>query len=88
MPLPLASIREAVRVMAINRGQDLEKRLVSMGIAPGSELRLIQREGGNFVVMVGNSRIALGHGLAQKILVMPLERDSICVETRKDFHEL
>jgi ferrous iron transport protein A len=49
----------------------MEKRLSSMGIAVGSELRLLQREGGNLVVAVGNSRLALGAGIAQKILVTP-----------------
>lgn len=72
MPLPLAKLGEAVRVMALSRGRDLEKRLMSMGIAPGSELRLIQQEGANLVVAIGRARIALGHGLAQKILVTPL----------------
>ncbi|WP_303785139.1 FeoA family protein [Azovibrio restrictus] len=72
MPLPLANPGEPVRVMAFVQGRDVEKRLAGMGLTLGCELHLLQREGGNLVVAVGNTRLALGHGLAQKILVSPV----------------
>ncbi|MDR2636895.1 MAG: ferrous iron transport protein A, partial [Zoogloeaceae bacterium] len=58
IPLPLASPGEPMRVLAFAHPREMEKRLSSMGIAVGSELRLLQREGGNLVVAVGNSRLA------------------------------
>jgi Fe2+ transport system protein FeoA len=73
MPLPLVTPGDPVRVTAFSHGRgDAEKRLAGMGIAVGSELRLVQHEGSGLVVAVGHARIALGHGLAQKILVTPI----------------
>lgn len=72
MPLPLANPGEPVRVTAFAQGRDVEKRLAGMGLTLGCELHLLQHEGGNLVVAVGNTRLALGHGLAQKILVTPV----------------
>jgi ferrous iron transport protein A len=40
-----------------------------MGLGPGRRLRVSQREGGQMVVIVGETRLALGRGIAQKILV-------------------
>ncbi|MDR0673614.1 MAG: ferrous iron transport protein A [Zoogloeaceae bacterium] len=72
IPLTFASPGEPVRITGFGHGRDLEKRLAAMGLAVGSELRLMQQEGGNLVVAVGHTRLALGHGLAQKILVTPV----------------
>jgi ferrous iron transport protein A len=47
----------------------LAKRLEGMGIHLGSELEIIQREAGALIVRVGNTRVALGSGMAHKILV-------------------
>lgn len=71
IPLTFASPGEPVRIVGFGHGRDMEKRLAAMGLALGGELRLMQREGGNLVVAVGNTRLALGRGLAQKIQVTP-----------------
>jgi Fe2+ transport system protein FeoA len=71
MPLPLATPGEPVRVTAFAQGRDIEKRLAGMGVTLGCELRLLQHEGGNVVVAAGHTRLALGQGIAQKILVAP-----------------
>jgi Fe2+ transport system protein FeoA len=73
MPLPLAAPGEPVRVTAFAQGRDMEKRLASMGVTLGCELRLLQHEGGNVVVAAGHVRLALGQGIAQKILVVPVQ---------------
>lgn len=72
IPLPFANPGEPVRVTGFAQGRDIEKRLAGMGLTPGCEIHLMHTDGGNLVVAVGNSRLALGHGLAQKILVTPV----------------
>jgi ferrous iron transport protein A len=72
IPLPFATPGEYVRIAGFGHGHDLEKRLAAMGLTLGGEIRLMQQEGGNLVVAAGNTRLALGHGLAQKILVTPI----------------
>jgi ferrous iron transport protein A len=47
----------------------LAKRLEGMGIHAGSELEILQREGGALIVRIGSSRVALGAGMVHKIVV-------------------
>lgn len=72
LPLPLATPGVPVRVAGFTQGRDVEKRLAGMGLTLGSEVELLQQDGGNLVLAVGNTRLALGCGLAQKILVYPV----------------
>jgi ferrous iron transport protein A len=48
----------------------LELRLTELGLNVGSELTVSQRSGGSLVVLRGETRIALGAGLAHKIMVV------------------
>lgn len=59
-----------VRVVALRGGTGLERRLTDMGLNVGSELTVTQRQGGSaLVVCRGETRFALGDGMAHKILV-------------------
>lgn len=68
--LGLAARGSRVRVVGL-RGEHpaLAKRLEGMGIHAGSELEILQREGGALIVRIGTSRVALGAGMVHKILV-------------------
>ncbi|TJZ78916.1 FeoA family protein [Chitiniphilus eburneus] len=68
-PLPLAALDVPLRVVRLTASGNACERLAGMGLFPGCEVRLTQRQGGNLVVAVGNSRLALGRGLAQQVLV-------------------
>ena len=72
-PLLLAGAGERVRVVALRGGAALDKRLTQMGINVGAELTVLLREGGGLVVLRGESRFALGGGMAHRILVAPLD---------------
>jgi len=69
-PLALAQEGEQVRILLLRGGKGLEMRLTSLGLNMGSELTVSQREGGNLVVLRGETRLALGAGMAQKIMVV------------------
>ncbi|MDH5484253.1 MAG: ferrous iron transport protein A [Gammaproteobacteria bacterium] len=58
-----------VRVIDVKAGKLLKKRLVSMGVLINSRLHVIQRRGGAMVVGFDASRIAIGSGMSQHILV-------------------
>jgi ferrous iron transport protein A len=68
-PLAMAQEGEKVNVSLLCGGKGLELRLTSLGLNVGSELTVSQRQGGNLVVIRGETRLALGAGMAQKILV-------------------
>lgn len=70
MPLIMASPGERVRIVAFLGGRGAERRLTSMGLYRGSEVEVVKSSGpGPLIVARGETRIALGFGLAQKILV-------------------
>ncbi|TNF35159.1 MAG: ferrous iron transport protein A [Gammaproteobacteria bacterium] len=67
--LATANPGELVRVIDVKAGKLLKKRLVSMGVLINSRLRVIQRRGGAIVVGFDASRIAIGSGMSEHILV-------------------
>ena len=61
---------DSLRVCAIDAGRKLNSRLAALGILPGIRLRVSETSAsGQIVLFVGQSRIAIGHGMANKILV-------------------
>jgi len=60
---------KSVRVLNIQGGYGLRNRLASLGIFPGSILKVVKTAPGPFIVEVSGSRIALGKGMAAKIEV-------------------
>jgi ferrous iron transport protein A len=68
-------IGRRARIERIMGGRHLVHRLLSLGLRMGSEIELIQRRGAGVVVANQGARIALGAGVAEKLLMLPLERD-------------
>lgn len=70
--VPLSTIRtgQKVRLGNIKAGHGLRSRLAAMGMVPNTELLVISNGSpGPFVVAVKGSRIALGRGMAHKVMV-------------------
>lgn len=57
------------RIRQILGGRQLVHRLLSLGLRTGSEIELTQRRGGGVVVATEGTRVALGAGVAEKLLV-------------------
>ncbi len=68
-PLSMSTEGEKVKVSLLRGGKSVELRLTSMGLNVGSELTVSQHQGGNVVVVRGETRLALGSSMAQKIIV-------------------
>ncbi len=69
-PLAMAGEGDRVSIFLLRGGKGLEMRLTSLGLNVGSELLVSQRQGGSLVVIRGETRIALGAGMAHKIVVV------------------
>jgi len=70
MPLTIVQAGRRVRVVTVEAGHGLQARLAAMGLIPGVEIEGLQnRVNGPFMISVKGSRIALGRGMAQKIMV-------------------
>ena len=77
MPLSMASPGERIRIVRIQGGRGVQGRLTSMGLNQGAEVEVIKSSGpGPFIVASGQTRIALGFGMAQKIVVSPIDEST------------
>ena len=64
---------ENVKVISLGAGWGLQRRLADLGITPGVEIKVISSgRPGQVVLDVRGSRLALGHGVAGKIMVRPV----------------
>jgi len=72
LPLTLVSAGEKVRVERFLGGSQALARLAAMGLTVGEELEVINNCG-PIIVSVRGARLAIGQGLAHKILVSPLD---------------
>jgi len=59
-----------VTLAAIRGGRELRARLTDMGLNEGVKLKVLHfHRKGPCIVLVGNTRLVLGYGMAQKIFV-------------------
>lgn len=57
------------RVNAIDAGRCATKRLYEMGFNTGAPVRIIKNDSGPIIVSLKGNKVALGRGLAGKIMV-------------------
>ena len=68
----LSTVKEGqtVRVVSVNAGRGLNSRLAAMGLAANVEVTVVNNtHPGPFVVTVRGSKMMLGRGMADKIMV-------------------
>jgi len=66
----MVSPGEVVQVVAVRAGWGLQRRLAEMGLNPGVKVRVMNSQRpGPVVIDVRGSRLALGQGVAHKIMV-------------------
>lgn len=74
IPLDLAPINSRVKVVKILGGWGIRQRLGQLGVHPG-DVMLVKRSGalgGPIMVNIHNADVALGRGMARKVLVQCL----------------
>lgn len=70
MPLAMARPGEVVTVVDVRAGWGLTRRLADMGLLPGTPIRVVNSmRPGPIIIDLRGSRLALGYGVAQKIMV-------------------
>ncbi|MBL3564634.1 ferrous iron transport protein A [Rhodovulum sulfidophilum] len=75
-PLALADEGVWLRVVALRPGRGVHHRLIDLGLTVGARVRILQRGGGcPMLIGLGDARLALGQGLAGKIMVTPANED-------------
>lgn len=69
MPLTLAEVGEENIIKKIGGKQDVKAHLENLGFVVGGTVTVINTIGGNVIVNVKESRIAVSREMAQKIIV-------------------
>lgn len=74
MPLSMVAPGQEVEFVAVHGGRGIRRRLADMGFNPGIRIKVIQGgfQRGPIVVAVRDTRLALGRGMAHKIMVSPI----------------
>jgi ferrous iron transport protein A len=74
MPVPLATLPPGAkaRIVAVAGGHGAIRRAMEAGLAPGTIVEVVDSLRGPIVLRVRGTIVAIGRGLAQKILVEPL----------------
>ena len=72
LPLSMIGPGQRVKLLEITAGRKLRHRLTELGLTPGTEMKVLQDEGGPVLLAIQDSRLAVGRGMAHKILVQAL----------------
>lgn len=67
------AVGQRLRLVGLDGGMRLKRRLLALGLTPGGEAELVQRRGGGVVLARGANRVALGAGVADKLIAEVLD---------------
>ena len=69
MPLTLADVGQEQIIHRIGGSDEVRRHLENLGFVAGGEVMLISSLGGNVIVKVKESRVAISEEMARKIMV-------------------
>ena len=69
--IPLSMLSEGMegRIISITGGRGLIRRLADLGFNPGTKVKVLRASKGPMILLLRDSRICVGSGVALKILV-------------------
>jgi Fe2+ transport system protein FeoA len=76
IPLTSAAPGEKVELLRVQGGRGLATRLATMGLTPGVRFRVESGgRAGPVLIGVGTTRFILGHGMAARMVVHPVDTE-------------
>ncbi len=69
MPLVYAGTGEENTIKKVGGNQEVRAHLENLGFVPGSMVKIIATAGGNLIVSIMESRVAISREMAGKIMV-------------------
>lgn len=73
VPVSELDVGQRLRLVRVDGGQRLQRRLLALGLAIGGEAELVQRRPGGVVLARGGNRVALGEGVAHRLYAEVIE---------------
>ena len=69
MPISMSRVGETVVIKKITGDEKVRQHLAELGFVVDEEVTVVSEAGGNLILKVKDSRIAIGLGMANRILV-------------------
>lgn len=69
MPLALANIGEEYMIRRVSGNPEVKKHLEDLGCTAGGSITVVSALGGNIIVKVKESRVAISEEMARKIMI-------------------
>ena len=69
MPLTMASIGEANTIRKVGGNEETKRFLENLGFVAGAESTVVSAIGGNVIVNIKDSRVAINQDMARHIMV-------------------
>ncbi len=73
VPVSELAVGQRIRLVKVDGGQRLQRRLLALGLTVGGEAELVQRRGRGVVLARGANRVALGEGVAHRLYAEVLD---------------
>ena len=70
MPLTMINVGETAIVNRVGGKEEVKSFLGKLGFVPGDEVTVVAKAGGNVIVNIKESRVAIGEDMAAKIYVI------------------
>ena len=69
MPLTMASIGETNSIRKVGGNEETKRFLENLGFVAGAEITVVSAIGGNVIVNIKDSRVAINQDMARHIMV-------------------
>jgi len=69
MPLNFVGIGKFAKINSVQGGEGMCKKIMEMGMSTGAIIKIMKNDSGPLIVKVGETRLVLGRGMAQKVMV-------------------
>ena len=69
MPVTMAEIGDINIIRKITGRDEVRRHLSELGFVVGEEVRVISRSGGNLILSVKDSRVALNDAMALRVMI-------------------
>lgn len=69
MPLALANIGEENLIRKVSGSPEMKKHLEDLGFTAGGAVTVVAAMGGNIIVKIKESRVAISEEMARKIMI-------------------
>ena len=69
MSLNFVGIGKLAEINSVEGGEVMCKKIMEMGMSKGAIVKIMKNDSGPLIVKVGETRLVLGRGMAQKVMV-------------------